>query len=142
MLFRSRLATAGGKAQVERERRLDRAIAHLKPGSILASIESGGRQSADLGRRLVRAGAHITDRAKTDLGRFGQLLDSYSYERVLDRGFVLVRDRTGAPVTLAAELKSGERISLRFADGERTALAEGEAPKRKAKAPVGQGTLI
>jgi len=138
-----RLVVVEGSAHVERERRLERAALHLKPGPILASITEGGRRSVDLGRRLARCGEQVTDKAATDLGRLGKLLDSYSYERVLERGFVLVRDKAGAPVAEAAALKPGEKISLRFADGERTATIDGEATKRKpAKTAAEQGTLI
>ena len=80
--------------------------------------------------------------------RLGQLLESYSYERVLDRGFALVRDEAGTPVTRAADIRSGDKLSLRFADGERGATADGEAApsqpqsKRKTKTATEQGTLI
>jgi exodeoxyribonuclease VII large subunit len=138
-----RLTAAENRGGVERERRLERASAQLKPGPILVAIENGGHRSSDLARRLVRCGAHVADRATTDLGRLGQLLESYSYERVLERGFVLVRDKAGAPMTRAEDLKPGEKISLRFADGERAATTDGEAQKRKpAKARAEQGTLI
>ncbi len=143
-----RLVAAESSGMNERRRKLELASAHLKPGPILVSIEDGGRRSIDLARRLVRCGAQAADKATAELGRLGQLLESYSYERVLDRGFALVRDKAGAPVTRAADVKEGERLSLRFADGERGATADGEAPspqpqpKRKTKTPADQGTLI
>jgi hypothetical protein len=34
-------------------------------------------------------------------------------------------------VTRAVDIKSGDRLSLRFADGEQGATADGEAAKRK-----------
>ena len=143
-----KLKVAEANSMTAREHQLEKASGRLKAGPILLSIEDGGRRSIDLARRLVRCGAQTADKAATELGRLGQLLESYSYERVLDRGFALVRDRAGAPVTRAADLKGGERLSLRFADGERGAIADGEAlqpqapPKRKTKAPADQGTLI
>ncbi len=140
-LLLRRLVSVEAKERVERDRRLDRAAVHLRPQPILARIEEGGRRITDLGQRLARAGGEVAVKAESDLLRLGRLLDSYSYERVLERGFALVRDRSGAPVTSAAEVRGGERISLRFADGERTALAEGEA-KRKPKTAAEQGTLI
>ena len=60
---------------------------------------------------------------------------------MLERGFALVRDRAGSPVTLAADLKSGERLTLRFADGERSAIADGKA-KRKVRTAADQGSLL
>ena len=143
-LLVQRLAMAEAKGANDRDRRLERASANLKPGPILVAIEDGSRRSVDLARRLVRSGAHVADKAATDLGRLGQLLESYSYERVLDRGFALVRDKAGTPVTRAADIRSGDKLSLRFADGERGATADGEAaaPKRKTKTTTEQGTLI
>ncbi len=140
-LTSQKLKVFEAQAMTERERDLDRAAAHLRPQPILLKIEEGGRRSTDLGQRLVRAGGEVVLKAEADLLRLGRLLDSYSYERVLERGFALIRDRSGAPITSAAEVRGGERISLRFADGERTALAEGEA-KRKPKTAAEQGTLI
>ena len=109
-----------------------------------ASLDGALAESATA-REASRRAEH---EATAELGRLGQLLESYSYERVLDRGFALVRDKAGAPVTRAADLKEGERLSLRFADGERGATADSEAPspqpqpKRKTKTPADQGTLI
>jgi exodeoxyribonuclease VII large subunit len=49
------------------------------------------------------------------------LLTSYSYHGVLERGFALVRDETGAPVRSAKTLAAGAAISIEFADGTITA---------------------
>lgn len=140
-LVMQKLVGAEAKATAERVRRLAVAAGGLRPRPLTVAIEDGRRRSADLGQRLGRLGGQAVTVATGDLARLGQLLDSYSYERVLERGFVLVRDRAGAPVTQASDLKAGERLSLRFADGERTAIAEGES-RRKAKAAAEQGTLI
>jgi exodeoxyribonuclease VII large subunit len=137
-----RLQASEAKGTAERERRFERASSGLKPQPIQAAIADRGRHLGDLGRRLARAGDQAANRARDDLTRLDRLLESYSYERVLDRGFVLVRDRSGAPVTRASTLPGGERISLRFADGERTALAEGEAKRKAGKPKAEQGSLL
>ncbi|MEQ9330855.1 exodeoxyribonuclease VII large subunit [Thalassobaculum sp.] len=66
-----------------------------------------------------------------------RVLEANSFVRVLDRGFVLVRDADGAPVTSAEEARDGQPVSLRFRDGERTAVigAGGARPKPKPAAP-------
>ena len=56
-------------------------------------------------------------RAADLLTHRGQLLDSLSYERVLERGFALVCDAAGHPVTRRAETRPAQRLTLRFADG-------------------------
>ncbi|MCW5773039.1 MAG: exodeoxyribonuclease VII large subunit, partial [Rhodospirillaceae bacterium] len=80
----------------------------------------------------------------------GQLLESLSYQRVLDRGFALVRDAAGEPVTSAAGARPGLDVAIRFSDGEVGARIAGPAapparpaPKRrKTGGNDDQGTLL
>jgi exodeoxyribonuclease VII large subunit len=44
---------------------------------------------------------------------------------VLQRGYALVSDPAGHPLTSAAAVKPGARLKLRFADGEVGATADG-----------------
>ena len=53
-----------------------------------------------------------------DLAARARLLDGFSYQRVLERGFVLVRDSAGAPLVSVASTAPNMAVSLRFADGE------------------------
>jgi exodeoxyribonuclease VII large subunit len=71
-------------------------------------------------------------------------LEAGSYASVLSRGFALVRDAEGAPLTRAADVAPGGRLSITFADGAVAATAEGEAPKRARGKPgkVEQGSLL
>ncbi|HEV7265919.1 MAG TPA: exodeoxyribonuclease VII large subunit [Falsiroseomonas sp.] len=115
-----------------------------------------GRKAAGFARALQRArGARALQafsgapllamlrerRARLD-GAAGRL-EALSYNAVLARGFALVRDAAGEPLTRAAEVAAGARLSLNFADGQVLATAEGEAPKRgKAKSLAAQGSLL
>jgi exodeoxyribonuclease VII large subunit len=74
------------------------------------------------------------------VGSLAALLESYSYKGVLERGFVLVRDATGAPVLAADALAPGDAISLTFRDDGRVGArvesvggdaAPAEAARRK-----------
>ncbi|MEI7710305.1 MAG: exodeoxyribonuclease VII large subunit [Rhodospirillales bacterium] len=58
-------------------------------------------------------------------------LESVSPLAVLGRGYVLVTDRAGAPITSAAGVKPGARLGLRFADGDAKATADGGAVPRR-----------
>jgi hypothetical protein len=46
------------------------------------------------------------------------LLDSFSYESVLERGVALIRDRLGHVVTSVRTLRPGMSISVYLADGK------------------------
>jgi len=70
-------------------------------------------------------------------------LEAGSYQSVLARGFALVRDAEGQPLTRAASVAPGAKLSLAFADGAVAATAEGEAPKRARKpTPPPQESLL
>ncbi len=72
--------------------------------------------------------------ARTATANLGARLEAVSYERVLARGFVLVEDARGHPVTTAATVKPGARLSLHFTDGKRGVTAD--------RGPAAQGTLL
>ena len=55
---------------------------------------------------------------RSRLDVLGARLDGASYEKVLARGFVLVRDAKGHAVTSAVGLSAGTKLNLRFQDGE------------------------
>jgi len=55
----------------------------------------------------------------------GARLESVSPLAVLRRGYALVTDRAGHPLTTAASVEPGATLRLRFADGEVRATAEG-----------------
>jgi exodeoxyribonuclease VII large subunit len=93
--------------------------------SALRAIVKDRRQRVDLARldpeRLGQMMARLAER----LAGFGQLLDSLSYERVLGRGFALVRDAAGSPVLAAASVRPGSSLEIQFADGTVPVTADG-----------------
>ncbi len=107
------------------------------------------RSALDLsGHKLIaclrQSVASIHNRANRTLGRFsdaplrgglreargkldgtGARLESVSPLAVLQRGYALVSDAAGHPLTSAAAVRPGVRLSLRFADGQVGATADG-----------------
>jgi exodeoxyribonuclease VII large subunit len=81
---------------------------------------------------------------RTQLEGLAARLEAGSYAAVLARGFALVRDADGAPLTRAADVTAGAKLSIAFADGTVGAVAEGEAPKRPRAKPAkaDQGSLL
>jgi exodeoxyribonuclease VII large subunit len=82
---------------------------------------------------------------RTRLEGLSRQLEVLSYNAVLARGFALVRDAAGEPLTRADQVAAGARLSIAFADGQVAATAEGEAPKRAKPKPApaeNQGSLL
>jgi len=96
---------------------------------------AAGRAAMSLATAKLAAEARSLLRdARTRTDALAARLEAVSYERVLARGFVLVEDARGQPVTQAATVKPGARLSLHFADGRRGVTAD--------RGPAGQGTLL
>ena len=123
---------------------LSYAVSHLVT-CVNAALERSGRRldngAAHLRPKLLR---DLIDRRADALANCAALLDSYSYEHVLKRGFALVRDQDEQPLTSAAALSSGMALTLQFHDGRARALVDGgsASPKRKTQKPEKQGTLL
>ena len=109
--------------------------------SVLAQAE--GRVSARLHPAPVVAGQR---EARARLDGLAARLNSVSYMAVLERGFALVSDPVGHPLTRAAEVAPRAALRLQFADGTVAATAEGAEPATasppRARRPERQGSLL
>ncbi|MEP2813084.1 MAG: exodeoxyribonuclease VII large subunit, partial [Alphaproteobacteria bacterium] len=124
-----RLGHSLGGGLERRRARLANAAAGLTRPDKIIQMEVG-RLASEV-RALKTAGRAAVDRARGRLTQASALLESYSYQRVLDRGFALVTDPAGAPVTSAKTLKTGDRLDLRLRDGTRPVVVAGGAPPAK-----------
>jgi exodeoxyribonuclease VII large subunit len=79
---------------------------------------------------LRRASDSTAGKRLRDLDRLLNALAAHDPERTLERGYALVQDAAGAPLTTAAAAREAERLKLRFHDGTVPArvLEEGETP--------------
>ncbi len=112
-----------------RQRRADHAAARLaSPAPRIAHERSrltGESRALDAAMRV-----YLRDR-KNRLQHAAELLASFSYERILDRGFALVQDRLGHVVTSSRALRPRQQVSLRFADGRAGATIDGDVQTRR-----------
>ena len=132
-----------GQAAREIERLDGRLIGSLR---VAVNARASRFEGLTLAPRLTAGMENAIAASEARLAAAGKLLDSVSYERVLDRGFALVQDADGQPVTAAAATREGQNVSIRFADGAAGAVISGrsephadEAAKRE---DSGQGSLF
>lgn len=93
--------------------------------------------------RLSAAPLHALLREKRGaLVGLSARLEGASYQSVLARGFVLVRDGAGHAVTAAGGVKPGDALRLTFADGDVGVTADGGSPRRPAQRKSEQGSLL
>jgi exodeoxyribonuclease VII large subunit len=86
--------------------------------------------------RLAPAFRRMMDTRANQHGSLGKLLNAFSYQGVLARGFALVRDAAGAPVRLAAKLQTGDALAVQFADGSVPAVVGGPGTTAKPPTPA------
>ncbi len=147
-----RLGPAMARLVGERRQRVDEAARQLvRPGDYVALKRKDLDMVLQRGERLPRVGQAIYRTRAQYLENVGKLLESYSYKGVLDRGFVVVRDSAGAPVTAAPMLSPGDDISISFKDeGRAEAVVSGVSkgagapsaarkPKAKKKKAIKRG---
>ena len=119
--------------------KLGRVAGGLRRATLDQLIRRGGERTAELAQRLPGTARRRFDEAGKRLAASAALLESLSYRRVLDRGFVLVTGADGDPITRAAEAKPGADVTLRFGDGEAKARIDGPGaaspPARKRPKP-------
>jgi exodeoxyribonuclease VII large subunit len=97
-----------------------------KTREIRAASERGIAERLGFQRRLAtvvlerarqRAAGAEMERRRTALHRVEVALRAHEPERTLERGYALVEDHDGEPVTGAAAAVAAEHVRLRFADG-------------------------
>ena len=113
------------------------------------ALDMAARRLDVAGRDLARTYADDLSGRRKSLAHLGQLLESYSYERVLDRGFALLTTPKGVAVTSVQALSAGDDVNIRLKDGVAAARIAGGAvqarkPKPRKPAPDDdpQGSLL
>ncbi len=153
---RERLAALGDPAVAlrrlvrDRRRAFEAVAGRLRPEGFLREIERDRREVGKLAARLLPAVSRYLRTLGEQLAGQAALIESYSYERVLERGFALVRGPDGEPVTSVGATRPGMAVGIRFHDGEAGAVISGgrgpAAPRRGAGRPGrsddDQGTLL
>jgi exodeoxyribonuclease VII large subunit len=111
----------------ERRTRFSRTAARLTPAPIERRQRQQGEALSALFRRGEQAMSVRLDRLRARLIQAERLLATLrlSEQAILERGYALVLDSAGRLVKRAAEVKPGEALDLRFADGAAHALATG-----------------
>jgi len=126
--------------------RLGLIAARLRPEPIKQSAARQAQTLAQISGRTDQAIKRKLEQDTQRLAKAAQLLDAYSYQGVLERGYALVQNEAGDVVRSKDNVKVGEGVTLTFADGKRKAVIDGSVtkkvkPKKKA-APTPQGDLF
>lgn len=121
---------------------LNRLMGGLSAGRLKQLVSFRAKELEGASRRLNPAYQRKLEDLGSRLAASGRMLESLSYERVLDRGYALVEDQNGRPVSKAASLVAGDQVSVRFADGtsDMQVLGEGTSEPKVQPKPLPKKT--
>ena len=113
-------------------------LAGLRPAVLQREVAGFREQFAARAARLERERAQIFADHRRTLDNFGKLLESMSYQRVLERGYAVVRTLAGQPITRRAAAEPGMAVEIEFQDGRQQArLGSADTdPEPLARKPV------
>lgn len=103
----------------------------LGPAILSGQLREARAKLHPLGTALHRAQRQALTVRRDSLGQWQRTLTSLSYQRVLERGYAVVRNtETGALITHSRSAEAGAAISLEFGDGAAVpARIEGGSPE-------------
>ena len=123
------------------EGRLLRAENHLS--QMAGRLVPPHTQLANMTRRFDLAASKITpltsaiiERQTARLATAQRLLEANSYNKVLARGFALVRNDKGEAVKSVTALNANDSVKLVFADGHKEAVISGEGGTESSMPPA------
>jgi len=101
-----------------------------------ALIELNQIKLTGLNQRLSRAVGLFIDNKHSIVEFQARLLDSFHYKKILQRGFVIAKNKTGRVVSSAGSVEPGKPLTLEFFDGEKEVVAAGAAKVTRKTRPV------
>ena len=153
-LLDSRSALVEQRGSALRHPRELLALAEKSAEQLLVRLRQGARtmvqsrlnqfDALDAATRLQSGIVRTVRDVENRVQHAAKLLDSLSYQRVLERGYTVVRDGLGIPVTRAAAALPGSDVTIQFNDGDVGARFNGpdESGRSQAKPksrPRGRG---
>ncbi len=97
-----------------------------------------------LGERLAQAGAKYLEKPALRLEHMDKMLEAYSFQNVLKRGYAVVRNADGALISRGQDLRAQQSAEVEFYGADKVSVSVGKAvdqpvtaekPKHKSKKP-------
>lgn len=109
------------------------ALVVKRKGQTLGAVGAGERRDLTRAARSVSTSARVQAAARqAQLHALLRTLDAHDPQRTLERGYTLVADRSGEPVTSAAGARERGQVVLRFSDDTVDATVERDGHDKQA----------
>ncbi|MZR29248.1 exodeoxyribonuclease VII large subunit [Sneathiella litorea] len=129
------------------------AAAKLRPQLLERSMKQYDEKLVQIDRQMTRSISIKQERFAGRLDATARLLESLSFRRVLKRGYSIVWDDAGKPISSVGEATPGRAVEVEFTDGKAAAIFSGgdrggKPDRETKKKPAGtpdvpkQGSLL
>jgi exodeoxyribonuclease VII large subunit len=112
-----RASARRGVAAEERHLATRSLVLERKATATAVGVQRGATRAHADAAALARSQEAAQARRAQTLERFRLALDAHDPQRTLERGYALVEDASGTPVTTAEAARAEARLTLRMADG-------------------------
>lgn len=92
-------------------------LGHRLHAALPPHVQAGRQHAQLLARRLQQGSALSVERERQQLDALGARLRALDPQRVLERGYAWLSDGSGHPLVSAAQVRPGQAIAARLADG-------------------------
>ncbi len=137
--MRRRSGEALSRFAAQRRARFERMAGRLSPEPLRGRVFRARDRLADGSRRVEQAFRSRVLQGRRQVDGLAKLLQSLSYQSVLERGFALVRDTDGRTVRSVMSVTRAQQLEVELADGCVAAEAGEVRPSRKANTPPARG---
>jgi exodeoxyribonuclease VII large subunit len=131
-----RASAARGLAVRERDVATRAVVLERKAGATQVARERGAARLGAAATGLERAAEAALDRRRAALEGIGMALAAHDPQRTLERGYALVEDPAGRPVTSAAAASSLAEMTVRLHDGAVRVRRDASGPDPAPEAPA------
>jgi exodeoxyribonuclease VII large subunit len=112
-----RASARRGLAQQERHVGTAALVLERKGAATAVAVERGAARAEAAATALERGAGLATARRARDLERLRLSLAAHDPQRTLERGYALVEDPSGEPLTTVATALACDRLTVRMSDG-------------------------
>ena len=131
-----RAATRRAIATGERTSAVRAAALSRKATAAAFAVERASRRAHTDAATLDRTTAAALERRRRDLDRILGTLAAHDPQRTLERGYALLEDESGEPITSAAAAREQPSLTIRLHDGRIQARPERPTTRRAKRAPM------
>ncbi len=117
------------KVGVERQSmKLESIKRMLRPEVIIADVKRSREYLLTSSERMKHAAQNRLKQITSDYQSPARLLENLSYQKVLERGFAVIRDDENKALSEGKNIKKGSHLGIEFRDGVVDVLATGTMP--------------